>query len=356
MATNTGTLTLKDLLNERFQSVAGFPGGPDAVIEVLRRDQATYNRMLEDAFGLVAVQSSDRQRIAGASAAGEMIDVDELGTAPTQKTGAGATLGFPLRAKQFNLGWTRRWMDQHSPAEMAEQTVNAQQAWSRGLIRDMKRAIYTATNATFRDKLQTPQLDLAVKAFANADGFPVVNGPNGETFTAATHQHYTAAAALAAADITIAVNNVVEHGHGGRVMIAINVADQAAFMALTPSIALQPVTIIPASTTTVARGALETGRLNDKQIGLYNGVAEIWVKPWAIAGYAFVFDSSDSRKPLVIRTRQGGAPTLDLVSTFEHYPLNAEYYEGEVGFGVWTRTNGAVHQFTNGTYVTPTIN
>jgi hypothetical protein len=170
MATNTGTLTLKDLLSERFQSVAQF--GVNTVLEVIQRDQAAYNRQLQGMFDLLADTTADRQRISGASGAGEMIDVDEAGTGPTQKAGAGASLGFPMRAKQWNLGWTRRWFQRHSPAEMAEQTLNGQQAHMRGLIRDMKRAIYTATNATFRDKLATPQVDLLVKAFAERGRLP----------------------------------------------------------------------------------------------------------------------------------------------------------------------------------------
>lgn len=354
MAQATGTLVLRDLLTERFQSVAQF--GLSTVIEVIQRDQETYNRMLTGMFDLLTQTTNDRLRISGGSTATDMVDVDELGTAPSQKVGAGATVGFPLRAKQYNLAWTYRWYDKKSPAEMAEQTLGAQQAHQRGLVRDMKRAVYGATNSTFRDRLVTPQLDLPVKAFQNADGFPVPTGPNGEIFNSATHQHYTAAASLAAADITAAVNNVVEHGFGTRIIIAINVADQVAFSALTPFIAMQPVTIIPTiSANQMAQRNLDVGRLNDRQVGLYNGVAEVWIKPWAIAGYAFVFDAGDYRKPLVLRTRSGAAPTLEIMSEFQHYPLSAEYMETEYGFAPWNRLNGAVHQFTNGSYVSPTI-
>ncbi len=353
MATNTGTLTLKDLLSERFQSVAQF--GMDSVVAVIQRDMAAYNRQLTDMFTLLADRTNDRLRIAGASAAGEMIDVDETGTAPTQTAGAGSPLGFPLRAKQFNLGWSRRWFNAHSPAEMAEQTLNAQQAHIRGLIRDMKRAFYTATNSTFRDRLQTPQLDLAVKVFANADSFPIPNGPNGETFTASSHTHYLGAGSLAAADVVSLINTVVEHGHGGRIILAINVADATAVSALTGFVAAQPTTIRLADTVTATVATLDTSRLNDRFIGIFNGVAEVWIKPWAIANYILAFDAEDTRKPLVLRTRNGAAPTLDVVSQFEHYPLQAEYMETEYGFGVWTRTNGAVLYFANATYASPTI-
>lgn len=354
MATNTGTLTLKDLLSERFQSVAKF--GLSTVETVIQQDMGTYNRLLGSMFGLLADRTSDRLRISGASAAGEMVDVDEAGTVPTQVAGAGSTLGFPMRLKGFAIGWTRKWFSQHSPAEMAEQTLNAQQAHMRGLIRDMKRTIYTATNSTFRDRLQTPQLDLLVKAFQNADSFAIPNGPNGEVFTASSHQHYTAAATLAVADILAAIANVLEHGFGQRIIIAINSADAAGFAALTGFVPLTPVTVIPADTSVRATTNFDTTVLNDRQIGLFSpsGV-EVWVKPWAVANYAFVFDAADVRKPLVLRTRDGGTPALTVMSQFEHFPLQAEYMETEYGFGVWNRLNGAVHQFNNGSYVSPTI-
>lgn len=353
MATSTGTLTLRDLLSERFQSVAAF--GMDTILAVIQRDMASYNRIINDMFTLLADRTNDRQRISGASASGEMVDVDEAGTAPTQVTGAGSTLGFPLRAKQFNLAWTRRWFRQHSPAEMAEQVLNAQQAHSRALIAAMKRAVYTATNATFRDRLQTPQLDLAVKAFANADSFPIPNGPNGEVFTASSHQHYTGAGSLAAADITAEVNNVLEHGHGQRIIIVISNTDAVAFAALTGFVPVNPVTVLPATTATQAAvGSLDLTTNNDRLVGYFGGY-QVWTKPWAIANYVFVFDAGTALKPLVLRTRDGAAPTLDIVAQFEHFPLQAEYMETEFGFGVWNRTNGAVHYFANSTYASPTI-
>ena len=352
MAGNTGTLTLVDLQAERFQSVAEF--GLNKVADVLMADEAAYNRQIQDLFALFADRTSDRLRIAGQSASSEMTDVDEIGTAPTQKIGAGATLGFPLRAKQYNIGWSRRWFRAHTPAEMAEQQIGAQQAHLRGLIRDFKRAIYTVANYTFRDRLAVPQLDLAVKAAVNADSFPIPNGPNGETFNAATHQHFTAAASLAVADILALINTVVEHGHGNQVIVAINVADQAAFQALTGFVPFNRPQVIPATTAAAAEQVLDITRMNDRPIG-FLGAAVIWVKPWAIAGYAVASAVGDIKKPLVLRTRDGGSPALETMSEFELYPLQAQYKETEYGFGVWTRTNLAVHQFTNATYVSPTI-
>jgi hypothetical protein len=354
MATNTGSLSLKDLLSERFQSVAQF--GENTVNAVITRDQATYNTLLANMFDLLADRTRDRLRISGASSAGEMVDVDEQGTAPTQTAGGGSTLGFPLRLKQYNLAWTRRWFNAHSPAEMAEQVLSAQQAHMRGLIRDMKRAIYTATNATFRDRLQTPQLDLGVKAFQNADSFPIPNGPNGETFTASSHQHYTAAASLAIADVLAAISNVLEHGFGSRIIVAINSADAAAFSALTGFVALTPVEIINSVNAAATVERLNTANMGDRMIGRFSpSGAEVWVKPWAVANYAFVFDAGTPLKPLVLRTQDGGAPSLDIVSEYEHYPIRAQFMETAYGFGVWNRLNGAVHQFSNGTYVSPTI-
>ncbi|HEY9463793.1 MAG TPA: hypothetical protein VIR54_11925, partial [Vicinamibacterales bacterium] len=91
-------------------------------------------------------------------------------------------------------------------------------------------------------------------------------------------------------------------------------------------------------------------RLDNRAIGIF-GAAEVWVKPWAIANYAFVCDTTDPRKPLVMRQEEG----LHLEATIETFPLRADYYEHMFGFGAWNRLNGAVLQFNNASYSAPTF-
>lgn len=352
MTVRGGTLTLDHLLNERHQSVRAF--GLERIIPVIQEDLRVHNAIVGSLYGDFCEFSSDSQRIAGGSDVGEMIDVDEFGRAPTQKVGTSASLGFPLRAMQYNLGWTSMWFKTHSVAEMAEQVENAKKAHLQRITRDTKRAMYLSSNYTFRDRLVTPVVDLAVKRFCNADSFPIPDGPNGEVYTAASHQHYTAEASLTAANLKIAVNTVIEHGHGNDPVLYINQADETAVSALTGFKEAKDDRLILGTHEDTAGIRKDMSVLNDRRIGYFHG-ATVWVKPWAIANYALIVDRADARKPLVMRTRDGSAPALVPEAEFEHFPLHAKYMSSEFGVGVYTRTNGAVHYFGGGSFVDPTI-
>jgi len=115
---NTGTYTISDLLAARFQSVAEF--GMSTIVDVLRNDLAAHNGIVNELVSDLCSLSTDRQRIYGTSAAGEMVEVDEFGKAPTQNVRTGSTVGFPLKMFQYNIGWTAKWMQTKTPADMAQ--------------------------------------------------------------------------------------------------------------------------------------------------------------------------------------------------------------------------------------------
>lgn len=350
----TGTLSLLDLFNERFQTVASF--GQNNLAEIAQNDLNTYRDMTADMFGDLASRTQDRLRIAGGTDIGDMTEVDEHGRAPTIKVGSGSTLGFPLRLFQRNMAWTRKWMQNHSVGEMAEQILNAQSAHQYTLIRDMKRAIFYPSNETFTDRLAAPVIDIGVKRFANADSFVIPNGPSGQVFTASSHQHYTAGDTLTAADTKAQIHNVMEHGHTRQVVLAIAFEDQALYEALTGFVKYNQPQVIPSDSTARTASVLDQ-MIGDRVVGTFEG-AIVAVKPWVPQGYSFAWDRQDPNKPLALRTRDGGAPALVIAAEHEGYPLQAQFMESEFGFGVSTRTNGAVHQHdaaVDNTYETPTI-
>lgn len=350
MATRTGTHDLTSLLANNQTSAAAF--GLDNIQPILAADIEAHNAMVQEVFRDIADTTSDRQRLAGASGGGEMIEVDDYGRSPTQKEVPGATVGFPLRLMQYAIGWTRKWFEIHTPADMALATQAAEKAHLKALVRDMKRAIFVSANYTFRDRLIAPQVDLAVKRLVNADSFAIPDGPNGESFDASTHTHYTSEATLTAANLLASINTVVEHGFGGRVITAISTADQAAVEALTGFQPYVDARLIPSEGD--PRTQTNVTRLNNRAIGIF-GPAEVWVKPWAITEYAFTWDADAASKPLVLRTRPNRGPDLRIAAELDAFPLHAQYMEAEYGFGVWTRTNGAVHHFGDALYVDPTI-
>ncbi len=351
MASNTGTYDISTLLATRFQSAADF--GLDTIERVLAADVAAHNAIVQEMVSDMCEVTTERQRIYGTSADGEMQEVDEYGRAPTQRALPGDTVGFPMRLFQFNLGWTAKFLQTATPADLAIQTQAAEKAHLRGIQLQLKRAIFRNTNYTFVDHL-VDNVSLAVKRFVNADSAKIPDGPNGETFDGATHDHYQAEASLTAAFLTDIINNVIEHGHGGAVRVAFNKADETAVRALTGFVAYPDPRVIYRATDTPGQ-TLDIARLDNRAIGIFGG-AEIWIKSWAIDNYPFAWDSADPNKPLAFRQRaQANLQGLRIAAENADYPLYAKFMEAEFGIAVWTRTNGAVLKTDNATWADPTI-
>ncbi len=347
----TGTHDISTLLATRYQSAADF--GQDKIAAVLAADVAAHNAIMMEMVSDICEVTTDRQRRYGTSISGEMVEVDEYGRAQPQVAKPGATVGFPLRLNQFAIGWTEKWMQTHTPADMAIATQNAQKAHMRAVVRDIKRALYGATNYTFYDHL-VDNVELAVKRLVNADSANIPDGPNGETFDGSTHTHYNANATLTAAALQANVEDVIEHGHGSMVRLAIARADETAVRALSGFTAYPDPRIIYRATDTPGQ-TVDISRLDNRAIGIFNG-AEVWVKPWAIANYHFAWDAGATDKPLAFRQRESAAlQGLRIAATLNTYPLVAQYMEVEYGIGVWTRTNGAILYSASGTWADPTI-
>lgn len=348
-----GTYTLTDLRANRFQSVIEF--GLDNINQILQRDLDAHNQIVTELLTELCDSTTDKQRVYGGSVDGDMVLVDELARSATKRQTTGSGVGFPLNNFQWPIGWDERWLKRATVGELAERALEAQSAHKRMLRREIKKALFLSTNYTFRDINSAPVADLAVKRLANADSMAIPNAPDGTSFNAATHTHYTGNATLTAAALTAVIQNVIEHGFGERVLAAINFNDAAAVSALTGFVPAPDYRVIPATNAAAAREVTNPASIYDRFIGIY-GAAEVWVKPWAIQNYAFTWDTNSPMKPLVMREDTvAGFQGLRVAATLSAHPLNAEYTEVMVGFGVWTRTNGAVLQFNNGTYQDPTI-
>jgi hypothetical protein len=351
MAQKTGTLDINSLLAAINLTAVSY--GIDTIAEVLAADNANYNFIVDGMMSDLAAVSTDRQRLQGTSVGGDSQEVDEFSRAPTQKDLPGYFIGIPLRKFHYAVGFTRQFERKATPADYAIQQQAKQSADFRRLIYELRKAIYTPTNYTFVD-LNVDKAQLAVKAFINADSTSIQNGPNGEIYNGATHTHYDANATLTAAALQAEINDVVEHGFGGGVKVFIAAADEAAVRALTGFTGyLDPRVSINANANQANQQRLNITRLDNRAIGLF-GAAEVWVKPWALANYAFVCDTENGRKPLAFR-RDTDNLGLHLEATIETFPLRAEYYENQFGIGAWNRTNGAVLYFAGGSYVAPTL-
>ena len=353
----TGVHTVADLTSITTQTAVDY--GLEDIAEILRNDLAAYNTVVDEMVEDLAEPSTDRERIYGASADGEMFESDEYDRGVTVKAGAGSNVGFPLKKFVKDVGWTRDYMLQSTPAQIANTVLSIQSMHTRAIRREIQRAIFGATNYTIRDRFQAPQIDLAVKRLVNADSASIPNGPNGETFDASTHTHYDFldGASPTAAAITALIEDVIEHGHGGQVLVNINRAAETAVRALTGFIPYTDPRVIPADNANRASQGLDNSRIDNRAIGLF-GAAEVWVRSWVPAGYVFAYDAGSDMKPLVYRQHPvASIRGLRIVATLEDYPLYAQVMDSYFGFGVWTRTNGAVLFYGAGAvaYVEPTF-
>lgn len=346
----TGTHDISTLLASRDQSAAEF--GLNNLQAIIARELEAHNRIAMTLVTDLAEFTTDRQRKYGISVGGDMYEVDEYGRAPTQVAKPGDTVGFPLKLFQYSIGWTRKWFESHTPADMAIATQAAERAHLRMLTRELKRGFLLSSNYTWDDFL-VDGIDLSVKRLVNADSANIPEGPNNESFDGATHTHYIGEASLTAAFVTAAINDLVEHGHGQMVKLAISKTDETAFRALNGFVAYPDPRLIYRNSDTPG-ATVDITRLDNRAIGIFGG-AEVWVKSWMPANYIFIWDAG-SPKPLVIRQRTNTAMQgLRIAGENDAFPLHAQYMEAEFGVGVWNRTNGVVYYFANATYADPTI-
>jgi hypothetical protein len=352
MPPRVGTHDLQYLLTVTNQTVAQF--GPDAILQVVREELDVHNQLLQDAVGDFCEITTDRQRPSGQGQSGSMYEVDEYGRAPTQRDVGAGSLGLPLRKFQFAVGWTDMWFETKTPADLALQVLNSEKAHIRRVMYELKRGIYFTGNYTFRDFL-VDQLDIAVVRLANADGMYIQEGPNTETFDPATHTHYDANATLTDAALLGVVNDVAEHGFTQSLRLYINAANEAAVRAL-PSFSAYPDPRITLgiNVNRVESPTLNISRMDNRPIGIF-GLAEVWVKPWALPNYYLAIDTAGA-KPFGFRQRaQTSLQGLRLDGELRAFPLNTQYMAAEFGVGTLIRTKAAILFVGGGAYTDPTL-
>jgi hypothetical protein len=356
MSVKTGTMTIADLLANKQTTAASF----DRVQlqEIIEAELRAHEMVVQGMLGELCLITDERLWLSGAADTGDMLEATEFTRGPTNKADRTSTLGFPLKLYQYGLGWTKKWFAQKSVADVAQQVVAAEKAHLRALQREIKRAIYGSANYTHTDNLVAPNVDLTVKRFLNADSDPIPVNAAGDAFTASSHTHYAGVATggtPTSAEVKAAIRNVLEHDHGNNLVLAINLADEDAVRAMSDFTKYVDSRIVPATTSDVGRPSLDNSRVDNRAIGLFAGIAEVWVKPWAVSGIHFAYDKGDVRKPLAVRVRKGQGVGLQLAAELDTHPLVAQYMESEFGVAVATRSNGACLDTAHTSYTDPTI-
>lgn len=364
MAKSYGTLQLLDTLASIDRDNV-FTYGEDRLYAHIRDLLNAHNRMTRDIAAFLVDYTTDNIRRFGAQpVSGEMVEVDEYGAADVQKTSVtGYDIGFPLREYQYALGWTRKYFQRKSVADITKEYVAAQTADIRNIKRRVLQALFRATNYTFVDRLTNSQ-SLPVKALMNADGTAVPYNEFGTSFDGSTHTHLVGhGGAYAAADITALVTNVTEHGvNGGTVILLINTAQEAGIRGFTSNFdPLQAPLIDPGggSTADVVRFQRDNPyRADDRPIGIWDGFVVVWTKPWIPAGYVVALVVGGTNDDvLAFRVPDGiaGGGNFQLVGDHDHFPLRATHFERDFGVGVWNRFGAAILDTANASYTQPTI-
>lgn len=356
--------------NAVFADLAVFPYpvadfGVDQAFDAIESLYQDLDRLVREQMSTFVDTTSLQFMIAAAPDTMSSQELDEFGTPNPQKIVAGQQIGFPLR--KYGAAWQATFtaMQVMTGKELAAQATAAGYANLNRIQQRIRNALYSPTNYLFYDRLmdRRMQYQLPVKALANADGFPIPIGPNGEIFDPNVHNHLmaTVGASKAQSDYDLLITNVMEHHRAGMPMLGINQADEAfvrgfilanGLGAFAPDVdvrVIQPLTQIYTTT------GLDITNLYDRRIGLYRGV-QIWVKPWAIAGYPVCWQEGTDDKPLMLRERRPGSFGLKLAFEGVGHPLHAKVWENEFDISVFNRIGAAVLDSTHQTtYVAPAI-
>jgi hypothetical protein len=360
MTVNVGTFSMDALLAARFPLTNQGSYTYDNVAAAIRAEITAYNAVMNDMLGDLCELTTERVMVYGSGLAGDMIEVDEYGRAPSQNSLPGSQVAFPLKKYQFATGWSQDFLNSATVADIAIKAQGAMSAHKRRVALEIQKAFFKAANYTQLDRFRD-NLSLSVKRMLNGDGDAIPVGPNGETFNVTTHTHYLPAAGAAPtlAEYTAIIDHVIEHGHGGGVVLAINAAQESSFRT-TAGTSFQGFVdsrVTMGANSDMANGALDVTRLDNRAIGIFHG-AVVWTKSWVPSGFTAAYDPTDPRKPLAFRQQVSSSlQGLRPAAQFNSYPLHAEYMESYFGIAANTRTNGALmdNDAGGGAYTDPAI-
>lgn len=367
-----GTLDIMSLLinSDGFRTIYDY--GDDQLWAQTDEYLRIHNDLVTAMRGDLIVNTTAQQvRWGGLLDEGEMHAVDEYGRSDAEKTEIPiATNGLPLRKFDRSVQWTRDYFRTKTVREFALQMQAITGADLRNVRRQIRRALYIPTNNLgYVDREYDGTSTYAVRALLNGDGTPIpVNMEDGTTF-ASNHTHYIASAGgVTNAAMDALIGLIIEHGVTGEVRIEIAQAQETAvrglpgFIGYTDPRTMAPNTIGVGDQAVPNQNRLAIYNPRNRAIGIY-GAAEIWVKPYAIAGYIVARDTG--RRPLAWRTRPnvGGANgrpqltfgNLEIAAQDERYPLQAQTVLREFGVGVNDRAAAAILYVGGGTYVQPNI-
>ncbi len=358
----TGTYTLADLrANGTYgsQTLAEF-GVPNALAVVNTLTQQ-YNQRLTTNLTALADTTTDRfvsETIGGSI---RMERVSEYTNTRTQKGGKSVGRGMPLHAFNVATGWTEHFealTTMSSFVQMLEQVQAANDDMVRSelmvaLFNPEERDIEEDIISDFEIRREVIEGG-KVKPLYNMDDEVAVTA-NGTKLGA--HSHYLGSNGLTNAALDVAINTVAEHSRGNQIVVNINEADVATFMALPGFVAARLDGVTPSLTTATANFTLDLTQTDNRNIGYLKSGHLVRTRPWVFQGYAVPWNlGANASKVLRIRIPKARVfQGLRLRGQEGNTVLKARTWENQLGAGVSNRGGASILKFNaaDGQYAPP---
>jgi len=355
MATTNGIYSISDLLKVKNASAADF--GIETINNTIQAETAYTNNYVNEMLADLAQPTTNQIEVWGGNSAHLMTEVDELGEALPQKQTVGINAAAPLKRFTQKLGWTQKFFELKTPAEIAQQYLALRKGYMLEIQRQIKKSIFNNVRADFVDKLYNNVTLTNVYPFINADSTTLPDSPAGVTFSGASHDHYIGEGTLTHEFVQALVDTVTEHGNTKGLKLFIALADVEHYLAFDAGFTSLPDEATQTLLTKLVSGKTKDNNdLENRQIGYWAGGIPVFVKPFMIEHYHLCVATEMPEKALLYRQRpQSSLQGWRIAAPYSEYPMFAEVAEAEFGFSVFNRVMGAVYYDANATYAVPTI-
>jgi hypothetical protein len=292
----------------------------------------------------------------GGNSAHLMTEVDERGEALPQKQAVGINASAPLKRFTQKLGWTQKFFEMKTPAEVAQQYLALRKGYMLEIQRQIKKSLFSNVTVSWTDNLYNG-VSLTIYPLINADSTTLPDSPAGVSFDGSSHDHYIGEATLTHEFVQALVDTVTEHGATKGLKLFIALADVSHYLAFDAGFTSLPDGATQTLLTQLVSGkTLDNSDLENRQIGFWSGGIPVFVKPFMIEHYHLCVATGMPEKILLYRQRpQSNLQGWRIAAPYAEYPLVSEFAEAELGFGVFNRVNAAVYYDANATYAVPTI-
>jgi len=364
--TSYGIHLSPDLLGGTVQGMDIEKLSRERIREMLDARQAARNAAVDLILGGLAIKTTNRAALIGQhTEIGEWEDATETGR-PRRRKVAGLTgVGFPIYKYEMRSGWSYDYLAKATNIELLSTFEEIMGGHLMRLYKGALRALFGNTAYEWSDTLFQEDGTLKVMPLVGADSDFTPPPWQGTTFTG-THDHHIAnGATFDEADLTLAAEEVREHGYGqprsiggfgGHIEVWIPTNMKATVIAFTNH-------IDPNDQMVSDINKIWAKIDGDRYLG-WNSASKVWIRevPWLPDDYYLAFANTitapgqrNAFAPLRMRVPEVAA--LRGIKRFDdkEFPLQDSYWVDFFGFGVYDRISAAAGFLDASTYAVPDI-